>query len=357
MKYIFYIDSMQKGGANRVMANLTDYFAKIGNEVILINDILPDINLPEYEVNRLVKRIFLNKNNSSRFFLNMSRVFELRRIIKHEKAGVVISFMGPPNVRMLISTLGLKCKKVVSVRNDPYIEYGKGIKKCLIRNLFRLADGCVFQTKEASQYFPMSVQKKSRIIFNPVDELFYKVDRSKETRDIVTVGRFERQKNHRLLIEAFSKITNDFPKEKLIIYGDGSLRNELEKQIEMIGLGEKILLPGRTNNVPEKLSRAKIFVLSSDFEGMPNALMEAMALGIPVISTDCPCGGPNSLIENDTQGILVPTRNVDALANAIRKLLENPVYQNEMSIATKNRARDFVPLKIYNEWNEYLKEV
>ena len=216
-KILFYIDSMQKGGANRVMANLTDYFASAGKTVILINDIKPQKGVDEYTINESVKRIFLDIDVSSKLFSNILRIIALRKIIKNEASDVVVSFMGPPNIRMLIATIGLKCKRIVSVRNDPNVEYGKGLVSRFKRLLFMLADGCVFQTRDAATYFPKSVQAKSRVIFNPVNECFFNTERSNAPRNIVTVGRFEPQKNHSLLIRAFSKIANEFPEEKLIL--------------------------------------------------------------------------------------------------------------------------------------------
>lgn len=356
-KYIFYIDSMQKGGANRVIANLTDFFVKEGMHVILINDITPSKMIPEYEVNKLIERVYLNNKNTFRILSNIKRIFELRKIIKKEKADVVVSFMGPPNLRMIIATTGLKCKKVISVRNDPNIEYGSGLIKYLKCKILNLADGCVFQTEEAAKYFPVTLQKKSRIIFNPVSEDFYKIRRSQESKDIVAVGRLESQKNPFLLIEAFSNIAMKFPNENLIFYGEGSLRKDMETLIIRLNLVDRVLMPGSTSDISDKLSKAKIFILSSDYEGMPNALMEAMAAGVPAISTDCPCGGPKSLIENSKQGILVPIKNVEAMSKAMYKLLSNPQNLLKMSIETKKRAKIFTPEKVFSQWNEYLNSI
>lgn len=355
MKLLFYIDSMQKGGANRVMANLTDYFANSGYDVVLVNDMLSGQGEQEYPVNPLVNRVILDVQGSSKAFSNLKRIAKLRELIKTDKPESVVSFMGPPNIRMLLASAFLKCRTVVSVRNDPTKEYGVGWIKRLIANVvFLLADGCVFQTEDASLYFNRCVRRKSKVIVNPVNEAFYGVDRSGTPRNIVTVGRLVPQKNHILLIDAFAKIADEFPEENLIIYGEGPLREEMEKQIADLQLTNRIFLPGSTSRVPEVLSEAKLFVLSSDFEGMPNALMEAMAVGVPVISTDCPCGGPRSLVESESQGQLVPCGDAIALSNCMKAILSSQKLQQELSIGAKKRAYDFLPERVFRQWEGFV---
>lgn len=352
---LFYIDSMQKGGANRVMANVTDYFAEHGYQVILVNDILPVDGIPEYKVNPKVKRMFLSDSTTKQEKSNFKRILKLRKIITNEKARSVVSFMGPPNFRMLLASLGLSCRKIVSVRNDPYKEYGrKRIKKWIAGQLFKTANGCIFQTKEAAMYFPKTVQNKSTVILNPVNEEFFREEQCFNPHNIITVGRLNRQKNHKLLIEAFSRIEKLFPDEKLIIYGEGELRSELESLIIHKGLEDRVELPGNIPDVANELKQAKCFVLSSDCEGMPNALMEAMAVGIPVISTDCPCGGPKTLIENKIQGLLVTCGDAEMLAEKLKLVLSNPKLQKEMSHAAKCRAEVFRADRIYTLWERYV---
>lgn len=354
MKLLFYIDSMQKGGANRVMANLTDYFANSGYDVVLVNDILSGQRELEYPVNPLVNRVILDVHGSAKAFSNLKRIAKLRELIKAEKPDSVVSFMGPPNIRMLLASAFLKCRTVVSVRNDPTKEYGSNwIKRMIANAVFLLADGCVFQTEDASLYFSRWVRRKSKVIVNPVNETFYGVKRSDTPRNIVTVGRFYPQKNHKLLIDAFARIADEFLEENLIIYGEGPLREEMEKQIADLQLTNRIFLPGSTSRVPEVLSEAKLFVLSSDFEGMPNALMEAMAVGVPVISTDCPCGGPKLLLEKNDYGILVPCGDTSRMAEAMKNMLSRDMLERYHKQALI-RAEIFEPQKIFKQWEEFL---
>ena len=354
-KVLFYIDSMQKGGANRVMANLVNYFSKKEFNVILVNDIALDTDKPEYEVNTLVKRIILNESGANAVITNLKRIKKLRKIIVQEKPDCVLSFMGPPNVRILLSNINLTSRKVVSVRNDPNREYGKNIIKKLMTNwIFLLADGCVFQTEDASKYFFGRIRRKSTIIVNPVNELFFSTF-SENRKNIVTVGRLVPQKNHKLLINAFALISKKYPDEKLIIFGDGSLRSELKEYASDIGLENRVVFPGIISNVNVELSKAKVFVLSSDYEGLPNALMEAMACGTAVVSTDCPSGGPKYLLKESNAGILVSCNNADEMAEAISVMMseeKNKLYRDR----AKKKSMDFLPETVFDKWEKFLFE-
>ncbi|RKW56659.1 MAG: glycosyltransferase, partial [Lachnospiraceae bacterium] len=204
-------------------------------------------------------------------------------------------------------------------------------------------------------YFNKKIQYNSKIILNPVDPIFFESKRSENCKGIVTFGRLDKQKNHRLLIRAYANLLKkDKELEELYIYGDGELRDELEKIIERKNLKNKVHLLGNVKDVAKILSSSKLFVLSSDFEGLPNVLMEAMACGTPVISTDCPCGGPRMLITNENEGILVGCNDSEGLEVAIKKLIYDKSALEEMSVATRNRAKSFESLKILKEWEEYL---
>lgn len=358
-KIVMYIDMMTCGGAQRVMANLANYFVCEEVEVVLINDFKLNDDTPQYILDKKVKRYYLREKMEGNVILkNLERIVRLRKIVKNEKPDLVLSFLGRPNKRMLIATIGLKTKKVVSVRNDPNREYATGgLQKWFIRNLFKMANGCVFQTVEAGKYFSEKFQSKSTVILNPVDSKFFNVCRTENPQNIVTAGRMESQKNQKMLIRAFSRIVDEFPNEKLIIYGDGKLRLELERLCKDLNIADKVDMPGNISNVEEKFANAKIFVLSSDYEGLPNALMEAMAVGIPCISTDCPCGGPNSLISSEKNGILVPVGDVEIMAETMKDLLKNKAKRQSLEINARNRAKVFKTDVILSQWDSYLTDI
>ncbi len=354
-KLLLYIDSMQLGGANRVMSVLAKHFSEKQVNVLLVNDIMPEKDIPEYQIPENVKRVFLDSVRETGLKKNINRIKKLRKIIKEEKPDVVLSFMGPPNIRMLISALGLKVKKIASVRNDPNIEYGTGIRKYISCIVMRFADGIVFQTKDAMQYFPESVKRKGKIILNPVSKLFFESEWQEGGLEIAVIGRLESQKNPMNALYAFEKIANDIPEYSLGFYGDGSLNAELRRAVKDKALVDKVRFHGRISNPEKVLEKAAAYVLCSDYEGLPNALMEAMAVGVPCISTACPCGGPEMLIENESQGVLVPCADSNKLAEELLLLLKDSERKKNMSKAAHKRAESFLPENVLREWEDYFE--
>lgn len=351
MKILFYINAIHHGGAERVMCNLATQFSEHGHECVLTTSFRDDW---EYSFGKEVKRVALFESRLKYGFLkrNIFYVKKLRKILKEEKPDVVVAFMAEPNFRAIMASVGLNNKVVISVRNDPNREYPGRLNRILAKFLFRFADGIVFQTEDAQKWFPKSIQKKSRIIFNQVDEIFYNTTYNGERHDIVTTGRLTAQKNHKLLIRAFAAIADKIS-DNLIIYGEGELRGELESLIAELHLENRVFLPGSVKNVADTIKSAKLFVLSSDYEGMPNSLMEAMALGIPCISTDCPCGGPRMLLKNYYDECVTEVNNEDNLS---RKMYSFMLNSEKMVIGKelKYYANLFNPDKVYFEWHNYL---
>lgn len=354
---MFYINAIHDGGAERVMINLTKYFSEAGYDTVLVTSFRDKW---EYTVPEHVKRLSLENTEikQSRWRRNLSRIYKLRQLCKKEKPDILVSFMAEPNFRALLATIGLPTKNLVSVRNDPEVEYGGKIGRLIGKYLLPLADGCVFQTEEAKKWFPQKLQSKSRIIYNSVKEDFYHIQRKPNKGEIVTCGRLEKQKNHALLIQAFAKIAREFPYATLKIYGEGSLKEQLQQQINELHLQGRAFLMGATDHVEEALKSADLFVLSSDFEGMPNALMEAMAAGVPCISTDCPSGGPKELFGDEMAVYLTSINNSSELAkrlNAFYCLNESERAQVGKKI--KKRSKLFMPDLVNLAWFEYVENL
>ncbi len=353
---IFYINTISGGGAERVIIQVAHHFANNGFRAILLTSF---VDKKEYPLPSNVERISIEQRQikQSLFKRNWSRIKFLRQLCKKEKPIAVISFMKEPNFRALCATFGLPVKCFVSVRNDPKREYAGIIGHIVGKFLFRLADGIIFQTADSKAWFPKVIQKKSAIIFNPVKESFYQTKRAESVQNIITCGRLSAQKNHTLLIRAYAKIAAKYPKDNLLIYGKGDLEQKLQKLIEKLNLQNRVFLMGQSDKVEEVLSKAKIFVLSSDFEGMPNALMEAMAVGLPCISTDCPCGGPKELIKEGKNGLLVPCKDEEKLSLAMEKLLSKPEQTKKMGENARKTAQKFTSPVIFKQWKEYFDSI
>lgn len=355
MRILFYINAIHQGGAERVIVNLANQFSEKGDEVTLVTSFE---DYWEYPVSdNVVRYSFEQRDFKKEGFLrqNIKWTLNLRNVIKKYNPDVVISFMAEPNFRTILASVGLKAKRIISVRNDPNKEYPNFVYRILAKLLYLFADGIVFQTEDAKKWFSAVIQKKSEIIYNQVDQKFYTCSNSEEKKGIVTCGRLVEQKNQAMLVEAFSKIA-DVIDENLYIYGEGELRDNLEKQIRESELEDRVFLPGDIKNVEEMLSKAALFVLPSDYEGMPNALMEAMAVGVPCISTDCPCGGPLMLFENNREA-LVSVGDADEMADRMKAFLLNKQKSKEIGAKMKEYSLAFTPERIFKKWDEYVNEV
>lgn len=366
MKILFCIDSLGKGGAERVVSTLANELSQ-NNQVSIITLVNEQV---AYELKENVNLIELGKlkyNSKGKSFKKVKSLYnliyrtrELRKCFNRIKPDIIISFL-PEASFLTVYANRKKYKLIISDRNDPNHEYQTFIYKELVRILYPKADGYVFQTFDAKNYFNNIIdfkKKKYEIIVNPVNEKFinYPISKSKEKK-IVSVGRLTEQKNIDLLIDSFSDIEKDFPEYTLTIYGDGNMREHLSNKIKSLNLENKIAMPGIVNNIQENIIDASLFVMPSDYEGIPNALIEAMTLGLPVISTDCPCGGPRMFIENEKNGFLIPVGSRKELANTMKKVLSDDNLKNRIGKNAKDIVELVNPSVINSKWENFINAV
>ena len=361
-KIAFYIGNLNKGGAQRVVTNLANYFNKEGYEVLLVTF---DRNEIEFPYDEGIKRILSNLTDEElstskgklipRIQNFKRRIRKLRSIWEKEQPDIIVSFLKKNNYYAIWSTRGLDIPVVLSVRSDPNREYPGKLDTFLAKHLFQKADGVVLQTEDAYRYFPKKVQEHSVIIQNSLNPKFIRERYEGVRRDeIVAVGTIDDNKNHAMLIDAFVPVHARYPQMKLIIYGDGCKRKALEEKVQDMGLAEAVLFPGRSDTIYEQIYESRIFVLPSKVEGMPNALIEAMTLGLAVVSTDCPCGGPRMLIKDGINGLLVPVDDQEAMTNAILKILDNPELEESMGREAHKLLDEVHPDKVNKIWETYL---
>lgn len=352
----FLIWNLSKGGAERVVANLASQHAANGHHTVIITYSHSD---GEYRLDSRVKRYELDQSPGE--LLNpktfIRRLFITRKICREEHLDVLVAFLDGGISYAILATMFLKTKTIISVRNAPEVLYRSKLNRAQARYLYPLADGAVFQTNDARDWFPKRLQRKSSVLMNPISDEFYDISYEPEACKIVNCARLIEAKDQVLLVDAFSLVLKYYPRATLHIYGVGKLQDKLERKIKDMGLNSSVFLEGRSNNVAEVLSTATIFVLSSKHEGCPNALMEAMAVGVPSISTDCPCGGPKMLIGNNDNGILIPVGDNKALADALVYLLSDPKAREDYSRKGKQVAYRFREEKVFEEWRNYIKTI
>ena len=353
MRILFYISTIRGGGAARVMVNIANEMHVAGNEICFVTNFPAD---HEYALKEGIKRISLEyvENKGGTIQKNVSRIRSLRKVIVAERPDVCISFMRENNFRLLFASKGLKTKTIVSVRNDPEKEYPSTFSKMLAKILYRKADCVVFQAEDAKAFFPISVQKNARIIFNQVDEKFF-CENDVDGDYIVACGRLSKQKNYSMMIMAFATVLQKYPDEVLRIDGEGDLKTELQNLTVELGIQDSVKFMGFSTDMVAAYSRAKFFVMTSDYEGMPNALLEALASSVPVISTDCPCGGPRMIIRNGENGFLIPVDDKDALAEKMVELLK--VDRHTFKQSAHNSAETYSPIHVFDQWMDAVKSV
>lgn len=365
MKILFHLNSMGRGGAERVVSILSKGFAKQGHEVIVATQWVSE---REYELDAKVRRISVGLTEAdegkNRIQKAACRLFRLRACVTQEKPDLVISFCCKANFRSAFSLIGKNIPLLVSVRNDPKTDYAP--HRFPTAWMAHKAAGCVFQTPDAKVFFTKKLQKKSRIIFNPIAENYLspgiedKLQPSDRKKEIVSVGRITEQKNQMLLLRAFEKIASKYPEYVVKFYGDiqsQTCLDELRLYIEKNQLKDRVFFMETTDSIREEIANASLFVLSSDYEGMPNALMEALVMGLPSVSTDCPCGGSRLLIEDKVSGLLTPVGDVNALAEAMDYMLQDMQRAHQMGQNAKKIKEKVHPDTICQEWMTYIEEL
>lgn len=353
---VFFISALRKGGAERVMVNLAGFLHDKGIRVTVVTQYLCDneYGLPE-GIPRLFSEITEEEKTGSRVGDLLARYGKLRKIWKELHPDCILSFIGKNNLMALQASLFTGIPVVVSVRGEPGSEYYTLAMRFLAKTLFAAAAGVVVQTQDAMDYFPWYIRKKAIILKNPLNQAFVR-PRYEGERDgrIVSVGRMDRNKNHEMILRAFAEIAGEFPHICLAIYGEGGCRKELIALAGEMGLSDRTDFPGAVTDIADRIAASSIFVLSSGHEGMPNALLEAMCLGIPSISTDCPCGGPGELIRDGENGFLIPVGDEKALADRLRILLSDRQKAESMGIQATRLLEEYRPDKVNEEWLAYL---
>lgn len=342
-KIMIFIPSLENGGAERVTSYLANHFADKYSVDLVTNY----IGTCEYKLDCRVSRHVSNS------------IYENRKIVKKCRPDLIIVMFAPMSIFVVPAIQNMGIPYIISERNDPSNFAGKKITKLLYQYFMKKATGLVFQTSDAMNYYVnrMNVRGKKNIIWNPLHLTNFPDVCDCRKKEIVNVGRLHHQKNQKLLIDAFAAIEKNYPDYVLKIYGDGELKQDLKDYIENKNLENKVILMGNRKDVLECVKEAEIFVLSSDFEGMPNALIEAMALGLSVISTDCPCGGPRELISDRQNGLLVPTNNVNKLIDALTELLNNSELRKQIGMEAVKIRTKLDESYIMEQWENFCKEV
>ena len=399
-RILLVIPHMVGGGAERVASLLMNSFADAGyrTEMALTGDrredvircdldertellLVPELTPPETAARRLFYDGFLKTltyivckpfeyaglpvpAECARLSLTVQYRREIRwlreRMLKDPSLSV-ISFLQPAIPISLLAAVGLPNRVIFSERGDAQRLMKKRYGRKFVEKYYRRADAAVFQTEFARDAYPAAVACKGRVIPNPLrGGLPVPFDGERKKR-ISTFCRISRQKNLPLLVEAFSRFYIEHPEYTLRIIGGGSgeegeaVESALREQIRSLGLTEAVRMEPFSKNVHEQILEDAMYVNSSDFEGLSNAMLESMAIGLPVICTDCPVGGARATIEDRVNGLLVPMNDPEALCAAMKRLAEDPRLAQELSENARKLRETCSLSAIAARWMELLK--
>lgn len=352
MNLIISDATLMHGGAERVVSILANSLAASGHEV----EILLFYDKPIwYNIDSKVK-ITIDENYIGKSSI-LRHIMWRRRYIKNSGADVVLSFLAPFNMANIVAMFGLKIPLIVADRNDPNCIPAKKAVRLLRDFLYYFSDGIVLQSENNKNYFCKKIQSKSTIIFNPVDVGTYEgaalnIDKEKK---IVYVGRIIKQKNPVMLIEAFRQIAPKYPEYNLVFYGEGDMRDEIISLAAKYDLMDRVKLLGAVTNVFEHIYNAELYVMTSEYEGMPNALLEAMCIGLPVISTKV--SGATDVIKSGMNGLLVECGDVFGLAKAMDKMLSDSTFRSACGESATMLADKLQVDSIKKQWLDFSSRI
>lgn len=324
MRKILLMSGLSKGGgAERVLSILANDFSDNGYSVVFSSF----YNNGYYPLNNKVKKKVFNSSNK------LLLLYDIRRYVRLNKFDVVICFMYPISYTLCIALLGMRNKPFIisSERSDPSKPTHHKIEKYLRIWSYNSSNHVVFQTEQARNYFKNSLKRKTSIIENPISDNLPEPYKGIRKKNIIAIGRLTEQKNFELLIRVFLKISKEYKEYRLDIFGEGPLKSRLESLICELSLNEVVTIHDFTDDIYNILNESGMYISCSNYEGISNTMLEALALGVPSICTDCPVGGAKMNIVNEKNGLLIDVNNEIQLYNAIKKLITNKEYSKVFS--------------------------
>ena len=328
-KICIAIHGLSHAGAERVAVSWANYLVKQGHDVFAV--VYGNCE-NTYDMDERVKMVPLAETREAYFRLAKRQKFmRIRQVIRQEKPQIIISFLPKMQVSMMLATLGMHLKRIETVRNNPWIDTDAEERRFLWNMCFHRSDAIIVQTKEQSLYFSKRLQRKCVVIANPVPTEFaeqQKVYSNEGVRKFVAVARINTQKNYPMMVRAFAAVAKENPSCTLDIYGAGTPEavQKLQLLISELGMNENIRLCGWMREISKVLLSYDAFLMSSDYEGMPNALAEAMAAGLVCLSTDCKTG-PKDMIDSGMSGFLAKTGDERSFTEGINKIIRMDLQQ------------------------------
>ena len=357
MKISFLIMDIRAGGAEKVLSVLVNGLAQRGHEISVLC-LNPRRDNHFFPLSPAVRVIGLDQwfPSCGKFIRDCRRVRTLQAVLRKERPQVLVSFLSSMNIYGAWAALLCRIPHIACERNSPWHKPEHPRKRKKRNFAFAVSAGCVFQTAPSRNYFPAHVRRRAALIPNPVVLTCRPLDEDAvREKVVISVGRYTEQKNQKLLLDSFCLFHKQFPDYRLEIYGaDYGLKEQLRLYADQQGIGDQVKLNGPTEHIQERVRCASLFALSSDYEGMPNALAEAAALAVPCVATDCRSGGPALILDSGRRGALVPVGDVEAFAAAMIRLIGDRAEWLHMSRAGRALVETLSVEQFIQKWDAYL---
>lgn len=350
-KILFIMPSMYGGGAERVSSILMNDFVERGIDVTLA------LTKNDETAYKLDKRVKIDKRYMSEDKKPISQILDIRKLMVEDQERVVISFLAYQNLYTILAGMCLKNRIVVSLRNAPQmLGGGSKVIQIMTKLLFGFSDKIVFQTEDAKKYYSMRIQKRGTIILNPLDRSFPEYNVEESNPRIVTFCRLNSQKNIPMAIRGFKQFQKNHSDYTYTIYGKGEELENIQNLINNLELENSVFIKDFEKDIINTVKDARMFVLTSDYEGMSNSMIEAMALGLPSICTDCPIGGARMVINDGENGCLIPVGDEEALVKAMTRIGDDSEFRKSISENSKKIREKLLVSKIVDQWEAVLFE-
>lgn len=348
MRIAVVAHGLSNGGAERVASIVANHYARQGHNVLFIAAYSPG---KVYSLEAAVEYTYIQSKYTDKIRKGLDKSLMVNKAVKEFKSDVVISFI--KNELIYCGFRGT-APIIYSLRTDPGQACETLLDRMTILLAYSRASKVVFQTPGAKDYFPPIIRKKGVVIANPLTRNLPQWNANSCEKTVITACRLDEQKNLPMLISAFGAFHEKHPDYSLKIYGDGELLESLKQYAEECGVEESVFFPGYAKNIHEIMANSAIFALTSDYEGLSNAMLEALAIGVPTVCTDCPPGGAALYIKDGFNGMLVPVGDRMELSKRLCRLAEDKELCLRMSEESRKIREELDVDRVLKQWEAVL---